>query len=259
MNRIDTLFTARQGTALVTYLTAGDPDAERSAQLLPVLAQNGADMIEIGMPFSDPMADGPAIQAAALRALEAGTTMHVTLDLAKGLRAAHEDTPIILMGYANPIFQYGVAAFCRQAGQSGVDGLIIVDLPPEESDLIAESARAEGIHLIYLITPTTDEERLQTILQQASGFLYYVSITGITGTNSAASGDIKARIDWLRGKTDLPIAVGFGVKTPQDAAEMAQTGCDAVVVGSALVSAIAASDHPLKTCAELTKGLKEAL
>lgn len=259
MNRIDLFFDGQQGVGLVTYLTAGDPDHDTSAALLTALAENGADMVEIGMPFSDPMADGPAIQAAALRALENDADMHQTLELAKGLRDHHADIPIILMGYANPIFQYGVAGFCSDAAQAGVDGLIIVDLPPEESDLIVGHARENNIHLIYLVTPTTTEDRLQTILKRASGFLYYVSITGITGTGSAITQDIEKRIEWLRGQTDLPISVGFGIKTPDDAASMAKTGCDAVVVGSALVEAIARADDPLKTCADMTKGLKEAL
>lgn len=262
MSRIDTCFQSLKKagkTGLVTYLTAADPDIQTSEALIKAMAQSGADIIEIGMPFSDPMADGPAIQAAALRALAAGGSMRVTLDVATKARQANPDTPIILMGYSNPIFQYGVEQFCNDAKVAGVDGLIIVDLPPEESVLIAAAAAEHGLHIIYLVTPTTDTQRLQVIVSQASGFLYYVSIAGITGTASAAAADIDARVAWIKSHTDLPLVVGFGVKTPADAAAMAQSGCDAVVVGSALVAAIEQSNDPLQTCADFTKRLKEAL
>ncbi|MBL8700258.1 MAG: tryptophan synthase subunit alpha [Alphaproteobacteria bacterium] len=235
---------AREGRAgLVTYVMAGDPDAATTAKILEGLPAAGADVIELGMPFSDPMADGPAIQAAGLRALAAGMTLKGTLALVRGFRAKDDATPIVLMGYFNVVFAYGVEAFMRDARDAGVDGLIIVDLPPEESAEAAPQARAQGLDLIRLATPTSDDKRLPKVLEGASGFLYYVSVLGVTGTRSIderAAGDAVAR---LRKHTRLPIAVGFGIKTPEAAAAIARVA-DAAVVGTALVQAIAGSLTP---------------
>jgi tryptophan synthase alpha chain len=240
-NRIARRFAAlaAEGRAgLVTFVTAGDPDAETSLALVKGLPAAGADLIELGMPFSDPMADGPAIQAAGLRALKAGASMRRTLDLVRGFRAEERDTPIILMGYYNPIYSYGNEAFVRDAAAAGVDGLIIVDLPPEEDAELRPLAEAAGIAFIRLVAPTTDDARLGTLLQDATGFVYYVSITGITGTRSAVVGQVERALARLRGRTTLPIAVGFGIKTPEDAAGFARIA-DAAVVGSALVQVLA--------------------
>ena len=225
-------------TGLVTFITAGDPDREQSQEILNALPANGADLIELGMPFSDPMADGPAIQASSQRALAANSSMVQTLEMVKSFRVNDTETPLILMGYYNPIYTYGTARFAREAKESGVDGLIIVDLPPEEDQEFHDPANDVGLDLIRLVTPTTDDKRLQTILSGASGFLYYVAIAGVTGTASADVNQLKPRLDHLREKTDLPIAIGFGIKTPDDAAAMAQIG-DAIVVGSSIVEVIA--------------------
>ncbi len=236
-NRIDDKFAAlkAQGRkALITFVMAGDPDEAAFVQTLDSLPASGADLIEIGMPFTDPGADGPAIQAAGLRALQSGMTLKRTLELVQQFRVKHEETPVILMGYMNPILAYGVKNFTVDAAQCGVDGVIIVDLPPEEADEIAPYAAEVSLDLIRLITPTTTQERLQKILQGASGFLYYVSITGVTGTKSADTAEVGKHIAQIRQHTNLPIAVGFGIKTSQDAAKMG-TIADAVVVGSALI------------------------
>jgi len=222
---------------LVTFVTAGDPDFETSSEILAGLPQAGADLIEIGMPFSDPMADGPAIQASSLRALGAGQNMAKTLDLVRRFRAVDATTPLVLMGYYNPIYRYGNLTFLDDAKTAGVDGLIIVDLPPEEDSELCLPARDAGLHFIRLATPTTDEARLAKVLTNSSGFIYYVSITGITGTRSARPGDVGERIAALRMATELPIAVGFGIKTPDQAAAIARIA-DAAVVGSALVERI---------------------
>ena len=239
-DRIHERFTAlrAEGRAgLVTFVTAGDPDFETSWNILAGLPEAGADLIEIGMPFSDPMADGPAIQASSLRALGSGQNMAKTIDLVRRFRAADATTPLLLMGYYNPIYRYGNQRFLDDAKSAGADGLIIVDLPPEEDSELCLPARASGLHFIRLATPTTDQARLAKVLTNASGFIYYVSITGITGTRSARPGDVNERIAALRAATDLPIAVGFGIKTPQQAAAIARIA-DAVVVGSALVERI---------------------
>jgi tryptophan synthase alpha chain len=224
---------------LVTYLTAGDPDPATSQRLFEALPAAGADLIEIGMPFSDPMADGPAIQAAGLRALRAGMTLRATLALVRRFRGRDDATPIVLMGYYNPIYRYGVPGFLADAKAAGVDGLIVVDLPPEEDDELCLPAREAGIDFIRLTAPTTDDGRLPVVLRHSSGFVYYVSIAGITGTKSASSVSIAGAVERLRRHTNLPIAVGFGIKTPSQAAEVARTA-DAAVVGSALVQRIAA-------------------
>jgi tryptophan synthase alpha chain len=232
---------ATEGRAgLVTYIVAGDPDAATSLALLRGLPLAGADLIELGMPFSDPMADGPAIQAAGLRALKAGMTLRGTLDLVRRFRSEDDATPIVLMGYYNPIYRYGIDSFLADARASGVDGLIVVDLPPEEDAELCLPALAAGIDFIRLTAPTTDAARLPVVLERASGFVYYVSITGITGTKSAKAADVAASVARLRRHTKLPVAVGFGIKTP-DQAEAVARFADAAVVGTALVQRIAAN------------------
>ena len=226
--------------ALIPFLEAYDPDAATSMAILRGMPGAGADLIEIGMPFTDPMADGPTVQAAGLRGLKAGATLARTLAMVRDFRRGDPDTPVILMGYLNPILSYGTARFCNDATIAGVDGLIIVDLPSEEQDLIAADAAERGIDIIRLVAPTTDEARLPLVLQGSSGFVYYVGITGITGTRSASRDDLAAAIPRVRAATRLPIAIGFGVRTPEQAAEAVQIG-DAAVVGSVLIETLAAS------------------
>ena len=228
---------------LVTYLTAGDPDRDTSVRLFGGLAAAGADLIEIGMPFSDPMADGPVIQEAGQRALKQGMTLRRTLGLVRELRQSDDLTPIVLMGYYNPIYRYGSEAFPREAADAGVDGVIVVDLPPEEDAELSRPARKVGLDVIRLATPTSDEKRLPRIVEGASGFIYYVAIAGITGTHSAASSEVAAAVARLRRFTDLPIAVGFGIRTPQQAAAVARAA-DAAVVGTALVQRVALNLDP---------------
>ena len=225
---------------LVTFITAGDPDPETSAAILKGLPAAGADVIELGMPFSDPMADGPAIQAAGLRALKAGMTLRKVLDMVAAFREADTETPVVLMGYYNPIYSFGVAAFLAEAKRAGVDGLIVVDLPPEEDAELCIPALKAGVNFIRLATPTTDDRRLPAVLANTSGFVYYVSIAGITGTASARDQDIAAAVARLRRHTDLPVAVGFGIRTPDQAGRIA-AAADAAVVGSALVQTVAAN------------------
>jgi tryptophan synthase alpha chain len=225
---------------LVTYLVAGDPDPVTSLALIRGLPASGADLLEIGMPFSDPMADGPAIQAAALRALKAGMTLRGTLALVRSFRTGDATTPVVLMGYYNPIYRYGVPAFLADARAAGVDGLIVVDLPPEEDDELFTPSREAGIDFIRLTAPTTDDARLPVVLDRASGFVYYVSIAGITGTKSAAISDVETAVARLRRHTRLPLAVGFGIRTPDQAAAVARIA-DAAVVGTALVQRVAAN------------------
>ena len=235
---------AREGRAgLVTFVTAGDPDAATAAAILARLPAAGADVIELGMPFSDPMADGPAVQAAGLRALKAGQTMIRTLAMVGDFRRLDQDTPIVLMGYYNPILQYGVERFCVDAKAAGVDDLIIVDLPPEEAEPLAVPAAAQGIDLIRLVAPTTPEARVPKVVAGASGFIYAVSITGVTGTASAAQDQVADLVARIRRHTDLPIAVGFGINTPAQATVTA-TVADAVVVGSAIVRQVEGAIGP---------------
>ena len=256
--RIDARFNAlkAQGrAALVTFVMAGDPDAETSLALLKALPTAGADVIEVGMPFTDPMADGPAIQAAGLRALKAGMTLRKTIALVKAFRETDADTPIVLMGYYNPIYVYGVEAFLRDAKAAGVDGLIVVDLPPEEDQELCLPARDAGLNFIRLATPTTDDRRLPRVLENTSGFVYYVSLTGITGAALADYAGVSDAVKRLKRHTDLPIAVGFGVKNAENAAQIAATA-DGVVVGSALVDALKAS---LDAQGRATSGSVEAV
>ena len=224
---------------LVAYLTCGDPDAATFERLLGALPAAGADLVEVGMPFSDPMADGPSIQAAGLRALRSGMTLARTLDIVGRFRARDAATPIVLMGYYNPIFRYGVARFLDAAKKAGVDGLIIVDLPPEHDDELCLPALAKGLAFIRLATPTTDDRRLPAVLKHTAGFIYYVAIAGITGTKAADAGSVTQAVARLRRQSRLPVAVGFGIRTPEQAAAVARVA-DAAVVGSALVDEVSA-------------------
>ncbi len=238
--RIETRFAAlkQEGrAALVTFVIAGDPDAETSLAIVKALPGAGADIIELGMPFTDPMADGPAVQAAGLRALTAGQTMLKTLALVRDFRTSDDATPIILMGYYNPIYIYGVDKFLVDAKAAGVDGFIIVDLPAEEDDEMCVPALKAGFNFIRLATPTTDDKRLPAVLKNTSGFVYYVSITGITGAATPDPAKVKEAVARIKRHTDLPVAVGFGVKTAEDARAIA-AGADGVVVGSVLVDAV---------------------
>jgi len=238
--RIDHRFAALKTdgrAALVTFLTAGDPDPATSLALLKALPAAGADVVELGMPFTDPMADGPAIQMSSQRALKAGQTLAKTLNMVRAFRQADDATPIVLMGYYNPIYIYGVDRFLTDAKSAGVDGLIVVDLPPEEDEELCLPALAAGLNFIRLATPTTDDKRLPAVLANTSGFVYYVSITGITGAATPDPGKVMGAVARIKRHTKLPVAVGFGVRTAEQAAAIA-SGADGVVVGSALVNAL---------------------
>ena len=238
--RIDRRFAVlreQHRAALVTFVTAGDPDYETSLKIIKGLPGAGADIIELGMPFTDPMADGPAIQAAGLRALRNGQTMDRTLSLVRAFREADRGTPIVLMGYYNPIYVRGVDRFLVEAKAAGVDGLIVVDLPPEEDDELCIPAMAAGLNFIRLTTPTTDDARAPAVFKNTSGFVYYVSVLGITGTKTPDIQNVRANVIRLKGHTKLPIAVGFGVKTAAQARTIAKDA-DGIVIGSALVSAV---------------------
>jgi tryptophan synthase alpha chain len=239
--RIDARFAklrAEDRAGLVIFLTAGDPDLATSAELLAGLPAAGADLIEIGMPFTDPMADGPAIQAASLRALAAGARMATTFDLVRRVRARDAEVPIVLMGYYNPIYSYSNARFLADAKAAGADGLIVVDLPPEEDPELCLPARAAGLDFIRLATPTTDDRRLPAVLENISGFIYYVSVTGITGQKAAVANRVAPEVARIKRHTRLPVAVGFGIREPAQAAEIARVA-DAAVVGSALIDLLA--------------------
>lgn len=237
--RFETLKAEGRG-ALVTYLQAYDPDHATSLAILRGLPAAGAEVIEIGVPFTDPMADGPSIQKAALRALKAGATLSRVLAMVREFREGDAATPVVLMGYYNPILSYGVERFCADAASAGVDGLIVVDVPPEEADEIEPQAKAQGLDMIRLIAPTTDDARLPRVLAATTGFVYYVSITGITGTRSASTADLAAAVPRIRAHTALPVCIGFGIRTPAQAAEAARIA-DGAVVGTALVDTLAAS------------------
>jgi tryptophan synthase alpha chain len=241
--RIETRFAelkAQGRAALVTFLTAGDPDGETSLALIKALPKAGADVIELGMPFTDPMADGPAIQASSQRALKAGQTMKKTLAMVRAFRKADDATPIVLMGYYNPIYVFGVDRFLTEAKAAGVDGLIVVDLPPEEDAELCLPALKAGLSFIRLATPTTDDRRLPAVLANTSGFVYYVSITGVTGTAVPDASKVRGAVERIKRHTALPVAVGFGVRSAAHARAIAN-GADGVVVGSALVDALRAS------------------
>ena len=270
--RIDRRFTdlKREGrAALVTFTMAGDPDPKTSLEILKVLPKAGADVIELGMPFTDPMADGPAIQAGGLRALNAGQDMIKTLGMIRAFRKSDNATPIVLMGYYNPIYIYGVTEFLADAKSAGVDGLIVVDLPPEEDEELCLPALTAGLNFIRLATPTTDDKRLPAVLANTSGFVYYVSITGITGSAAPDADKVHAAVTRIKRHTKLPVAVGFGVRTAKQARAIAE-GAEGVVVGSALVNAVKesldkkgkATSRTVKAVAtlvaELAKGVREA-
>ena len=241
--RIDTRFAElrKQGrAAFVTFLMAGDPDPATSLAIIQALPEAGADIIEIGMPFTDPMADGPAVQAAGRRALDAGMTLAKTLQMIRDFRKSEGSTPVVLMGYYNPIYIYGVERFLVDAKAAGVDGLIVVDLPPEEDSELCIPAMKAGLNFIRLATPTTDDKRLPAVLANTSGFVYYVSITGITGSAAADSAAVGAAVGRIKRHTDLPVCVGFGIRTPEAARGIAE-GADGAVVGSALVDVLSRS------------------
>ncbi|MEX0327655.1 MAG: tryptophan synthase subunit alpha [Ruegeria sp.] len=242
MTRIDAKFAdlkAQGKKAFVAYIMAGDPDYETSLEVVKGLPGAGVDVIELGLPFTDPMADGPTIQAAGQRALDGGMTLQRTLDLARAFRETDDTTPIVLMGYYNPIYSRGVDAFLADAKEAGIDGLIVVDLPPEEDAELCLPAQAAGLNFIRLATPTTDDTRLPRVLQNTSGFVYYVSITGITGAAEAQATDVGPEVSRIKAATDLPVIVGFGINTPEKSRAIASVA-DGAVVGSAIVSQIAA-------------------
>ena len=267
MSRLQNRFAelkAENRAALVTFITAGDPDYATSLSILKGLPDAGADVIELGMPFTDPMADGPAIQLANIRALAGKQGMRQTLQMVREFREGNQSTPLVLMGYYNPIFAYGVERFIADAKEAGVDGLIIVDLPPEHNDELCEPAQAAGLDFIRLTTPTTDDARLPTVLNGSSGFVYYVSVAGVTGAGAATLEHVEQAVARLRRHTDLPISIGFGIRTPEHAATIARLA-DGVVVGSALIDQIAnaaspqqAIDGVLGLCRELAEGVRGA-
>jgi tryptophan synthase alpha chain len=257
-SRIDRRFAElqREGrAALVTFTMAGDPDTRTSLAILKELPKAGADVIEIGMPFTDPMADGPAVQAAGLRALNAGQTMKKTLAVVRDFRKGDDTTPIVLMGYYNPIYVYGVDKFLADAKSAGIDGLIVVDLPPEEDEELCLPALKAGVSFIRLATPTTDDKRLPTVLANTSGFVYYVSITGITGSAAPDADKVNAAVSRIKRHTGLPVVVGFGVRTAKQARALAE-GAEGVAVGSALVGAVKDSlDKKGKATAKTVKAV----
>ncbi len=246
--------------AFVAYIMAGDPDRDASMEVLKGLPQAGVDVIELGIPFTDPMADGPTIQAAGQRALEAGMTLAKVLGMVREFRAHDPDTPIVLMGYYNPIHSMGVERFLAQAKEAGVDGLIVVDLPPEEDEELCLPAQAAGLNFIRLATPTTDEKRLPRVLENTSGFLYYVSITGITGAAAASAADVAPDVARIKARSDIPVVVGFGIRSPEAAREIASVA-DGAVVGSAIVQLIGegrAAEEVLRFVRGLAEGAHRA-
>ncbi|CDF81413.1 Tryptophan synthase alpha chain [Pseudomonas knackmussii B13] len=267
MSRLQTRFAElkqQNRAALVTFITAGDPGYSTSLDILKGLPEAGADVIELGMPFTDPMADGPAIQLANIRALGNGQNLAKTLKMVREFRASNSTTPLVLMGYFNPIHYYGVEKFIADAKEAGVDGLIVVDLPPEHNEDLCFPAQAAGIDFIRLTTPTTDDNRLPTVLEGSSGFVYYVSVAGVTGAGAATLDHVEEAVARLRRHTDLPVSIGFGIRTPEHAASIARLA-DGVVVGSALVDKIANAESSaaavqgvLGLCRELAEGVRNA-
>ena len=267
MSRLQSRFAAlkqQNRAALVTFVTAGDPDYATSLEILKGLPAAGADVIELGMPFTDPMADGPAIQLANIRALGGHQDMVKTLQMVREFRAGNSETPLVLMGYFNPIHKYGVARFIAEAKDAGVDGLIVVDLPPEHNEDLCDPAQAAGLDFIRLTTPTTDDARLPVVLNGSSGFVYYVSVAGVTGAGAATMDHVEQAVARLRRHTDLPLCIGFGIRTPEHAADVARRA-DGVVVGSALVDQVAKAESPaqaidgvLSLCRELAEGVRNA-
>ena len=267
MSRLQTRFAElkqQNRAALVTFVTAGDPGYDASLAILKGLPAAGADVIELGMPFTDPMADGPAIQLANIRALDNGQDLAKTLQMVREFRADEQATPLVLMGYFNPIHKYGVARFIAEAKEAGVDGLIVVDLPPEHNVDLCDPAQAAGIDFIRLTTPTTDDKRLPKVLNGSSGFVYYVSVAGVTGSGAATLEHVEQAVTRLRRHTDLPISIGFGIRTPEHAATIARLA-EGVVVGSALIDQIANAENDaaaikgvLGLCSELAEGVRGA-
>ncbi len=258
MTRIDDTFAAlrKEGRrAFVSYIMAGDPDYDTSLELMKGLPGAGVDIIEIGLPFTDPMADGPTIQLAGQRALEGGQTLDRTLEMVRAFRAGDTTTPIVMMGYYNPIYSRGVDRFLEQAREAGIDGLIVVDLPPEEDEELCIPAQKAGLNFIRLATPTTDDARLPKVLQNTSGFVYYVSITGITGAAEAQARDVAPEVARIKAQTDLPVIVGFGIRSPESAEAIAGVA-DGAVVGSAIVSELA-SGKPVSEVLDFVRGLAE--
>lgn len=267
MSRLQTRFAElkqQNRAALVTFITAGDPGYSTSLDILKGLPEAGADVIELGMPFTDPMADGPAIQLANIRALGNGQNLVKTLKMVREFRAGNDTTPLVLMGYFNPIHYYGVDKFIADAKEAGVDGLIVVDLPPEHNEDLCVPAQAAGLDFIRLTTPTTDDNRLPTVLNGSSGFVYYVSVAGVTGAGAATLDHVEEAVARLRRHSDLPVAIGFGIRTPEHAASIARLA-DGVVVGSALIDKIAEADSSaaavqgvLGLCRDLAQGVRNA-
>ncbi|TDL83868.1 tryptophan synthase subunit alpha [Meridianimarinicoccus aquatilis] len=258
MTRIDRKFAelnAQGRKAFVAYVMAGDPDADTSMALINGLPGAGVDIIEMGLPFTDPMADGPTIQLAGQRALEAGQTLDKTLEMARRFRENDDATPIVLMGYYNPIYSRGVDRFLEQAKAAGIDGLIVVDLPPEEDEELCIPAQAAGMNFIRLATPTTDDKRLPKVLQNTSGFVYYVSITGITGAAAAQASDVAPEVARIKAQTDLPVIVGFGIRTPDNARDIAAVA-DGAVVGTAIVKLVE-EGRPVPEILAFVKGLAD--
>lgn len=258
MTRIEKTFSrlrARGRKAFVSYIMAGDPDVETSLALMKGLPAAGVDVIELGMPFTDPMADGPTIQLAGQRALEGGQTLQKTLDMVAAFRKDDDETPIVLMGYYNPIYSRGVERFLKGAAEAGIDGLIIVDLPPEEDDELCIPANRAGMNFIRLATPTTDDRRLPKVLQNTSGFVYYVSITGITGAAAAEAGDVAPEVARIKAATDLPVIVGFGIRSPETAKAIASVA-DGAVVGTAIVKLVE-EKRPVPEILAFVKGLAD--
>jgi tryptophan synthase alpha chain len=263
MGRIDGVFrrvAAERRSALITFVTAGDPDLQLTERLLPQMASAGADIIELGMPFSDPMADGPTIQLASERALAAGTTLEGILAVVSRVRHGGCQTPIVLMGYYNPVHAYGIERFTLDAAEAGVDALLIVDLPPEEAHVLRRNCRTHGLELIFLVAPTTGEERLARVLPSAGGFIYYVSVTGVTGAASLDMEEVRRGVSSIKARTDLPVVVGFGISRPDQAALFAAVA-DGVVVGSAIVRLFEAysGDELLRRVTAFVQELRAAL
>ncbi len=258
MSRIDAKFTELKAAgkkAFVAYVMAGDPDFDTSLEVVKGLPGAGVDIIELGLPFTDPMADGPTIQLAGQRALKAGQTLKRTLEMAREFRKGDDTTPIVLMGYYNPIYNHGVPRFLIDAKAAGIDGLIVVDLPPEEDEELCIPAQAAGLNFIRLATPTTDDKRLPKVMQNTSGFVYYVSITGITGAAAAEAGDVAPEVARIKKATDLPVIVGFGIRTPETSRAIASVA-DGAVVGSAIVGKLAEGASPAEVL-EFVRGLAD--
>ncbi|MEQ8897022.1 MAG: tryptophan synthase subunit alpha [Roseovarius sp.] len=258
MTRIDAKFAELKAAgkkAFVAYVMAGDPDYETSLEVVKGLPGAGVDIIELGLPFTDPMADGPTIQLAGQRALEGGMTLQRTLDMATEFRKTDNTTPIVMMGYYNPIYNRGVTTFLKDAKEAGIDGLIVVDLPPEEDDELCIPAQQAGLNFIRLATPTTDDKRLPKVLTNTSGFVYYVSITGITGAAAAQAADVAPEVERIKAKTDLPVIVGFGIRTPETSREIARVA-DGAVVGSAIVAKLAEGETPAQVL-DFVRGLAD--